>query len=72
MKLTIALTTSSVLTTARSENFCRAAERTMISSSIHADMPQNLLRNRRTGWLFLFGHFVVAVILPTCVHFSVE
>ena len=44
----------------------------MISSSIHADIPQNFPRNSRTGCPLLFGHFVVAVLLPADVHFGMR
>ena len=52
VKLRTALITRSALTTARSEVFPRMAERTMISSSIHADTPQNFPRNLRAGCPF--------------------
>src|SRR5208283_3568759 len=51
-KLTPALITRSVPTTMRSVYFPIAAEITMISSSIQADKPQNLLRNTKAGCLF--------------------
>src|ERR1035441_6306 len=44
--------TSSVPTTTRSEYFPSTADRTMISSSIHAEIPQNFRRNLRTGCPF--------------------
>ena len=49
-KPSTAFTTSRALTTARSEYFPRTAERTMMISSIHAETPQNLPRNSRSGW----------------------
>ena len=52
MKLNTALITSNALTTARSEYFPSTADSTMISSSIHAEMPQNFWRNLRTGCAF--------------------
>ena len=52
MKLNTALITSSALTTTRSEYFPSTADSTMISSSIHAEIPQNFWRNLRTGCPF--------------------
>ena len=72
MKLSTALTTSSAPTTARSEYFPSTADRTMISSSIHADMPQNLPKELEDRVALFFGHFVVAVLLPAGVHLRVR
>ena len=52
IKLNTALTTSSAPTTTRSEYFPSTADSTIINSSIHADSPQNLPRNMRTGCPF--------------------
>ena len=67
-KLNTALTTRSALTTARSEYFPSTADRTMISSSIHADRPQNFAEKCEDRVPLLHGHFIVAVLLPTDVH----
>jgi hypothetical protein len=43
----------------------------MISSSIHAEIPQNSEELEHRVPLF-FGHFVVAVLLPAAVHLRVR
>ena len=54
------MSTSRALTTARSVYFPSTADSTMISSSIHAEMPQNLRRRHEQRMTAALGHLVGA------------